>query len=462
MKLFGFELTRSRKSANYNLTPYGGGWFPIIREPFRGAWQRNQEIVDPSVNILSFHAVYACVSLIAADIAKLSINLEGKDGNGIWSSIANPAFSPVLRKPNDYQNAVQFIQQWVMSKLLNGNAYVLKERDNRGIVTRLYVLDPFRIRPAVGPDGSVYYNIGADPLSGVTQDLEGIPADEVIHDVMSPLFHPLCGVSPITACALAASQGLNIQRNSDRFFRNGAQPSGIITAPAQISQDVATRIKTHWEQNYSGDNVGRVAVLGDGLAYQSISVNAVDAQLIEQLKWSAETVCSVFHVPTYMVTAAELPRGITNVESLAQLYLDQCLQIHIKSIEVALDVGLGLVADGPQAMRVRFDLDDLLRMDTATKVEAVTNAIKGGLMKPNEGRAKFDLPPVTGGDEVYLQQQNYSLAALAKRDAKADPFATGSGAAPASAPAPADNPPPADEAQTAREAEIELRMYAYG
>jgi len=44
-------------------------------------------------------------------------------------------------------------------------------------------------------------------------------------------------------------------------------------------------------------------------------------------------------------------------------------------------------------------------------------------MAPNEGRAKLDLKPKTGGDSPYLQQQNYSLAALAKRDAQADPFA---------------------------------------
>jgi phage portal protein BeeE len=55
-------------------------------------------------------------------------------------------------------------------------------------------------------------------------------------------------------------------------------------------------------------------------------------------------------------------------------------------------------------------------------------------MAPNEGRAKFDLKPVKGGDSPYLQQQNYSLEALAKRDAQADPFAPAT--PPATKPAP--------------------------
>ncbi len=43
-------------------------------------------------------------------------------------------------------------------------------------------------------------------------------------------------------------------------------------------------------------------------------------------------------------------------------------------------------------------------------------------MTPNEGRKEFDLKPVKGGDTVYLQQQNFSVEALAKRDASDNPF----------------------------------------
>jgi phage portal protein BeeE len=86
-----------------------------------------------------------------------------------------------------------------------------------------------------------------------------------------------------------------------------------------------------------------------------------------------------------------------------------------------------------------MDLDDLIRMDTATKVKAAADAIKGGGMAPNEARARYlDLGPVPGGAMPYLQQQNYSLEALAKRDAGADPFGT---AAP-----PEPDPPPEDDA----------------
>jgi hypothetical protein len=43
-------------------------------------------------------------------------------------------------------------------------------------------------------------------------------------------------------------------------------------------------------------------------------------------------------------------------------------------------------------------------------------------MSPDEGRAKIGYGPVPGGKYPYMQQQNFSLEALAKRDAQEDPF----------------------------------------
>ena len=61
-------------------------------------------------------------------------------------------------------------------------------------------------------------------------------------------------------------------------------------------------------------------------------------------------------------------------------------------------------------------------MDSATQMDYLTKGTGGGIISPNEARAEIGLPPVIGGDSPLMQQQNYSLSALAKRDAKDDPF----------------------------------------
>jgi HK97 family phage portal protein len=256
------------------------GWFPLIREPFTGAWQRNREINNNTV--MAYNAVYSCVTLIASDISKMCLRLvEQNKTTGIWEEADAPAFSPVLRKPNRYQTRIKFIENWVVSKLTRGNTVALKQRDNRGVVVAMYILDWGRVKPLVAPDGAVYYELSRDDLAGVGEQVV-VPASEIIHDTMCPLFHPLCGVSPLIACGLAAMQGLSIQANATRFFENGAMPGGVLSAPGTIDDITAGRLKEHWEQNYTGSNAGRVAVLGDGLKYEKMAMTAVESQMIEQ------------------------------------------------------------------------------------------------------------------------------------------------------------------------------------
>jgi phage portal protein BeeE len=82
-------------------------------------------------------------------------------------------------------------------------------------------------------------------------------------------------------------------------------------------------------------------------------------------------------------------------------------------------------------------------MDSITQMQVLKEGVSAGVLSPNEARAKVDRKPVEGGGSPYLQQQNYSLEALAKRDAQEDPFGT---AAPAE-PANDDEPTEAELAQ---------------
>lgn len=392
------------------------GWWPWIREPFTGAWQKNEEWkID---DVTAYHAVYACVTLISSDVAKLPISVMRQDDNGIWLPTTTKDRSPrvlsvrkLLKKFNSYQNHIQFKQWWATSKLLRGNTYVLKYRNSTGEVERLYILNPDLVTVLVSPDGSVFYQLNNDNLAGLDEPTITVPASEIIHDRMNCLFHPLVGVSPLYACGLAAHQGLKIQNDSTRFYANGARPGGILTAPGAISDETAARLKAHWDANYTGQNTGKVAVLGDDLKYQSLRMTSADAQTIEQLKWTAEVVCSAFHVPAYKVGVGPIPPN-NNIEALTTEYYSQCLQIHIEEMELCLDEGLAL----PEGYGIELNLDGLFRMDSANMVKTLVEGVKGGLFKPNEARKRMNLSPIEGGDTIYLQQQYFSLEALNSRD----------------------------------------------
>ncbi len=412
MKIGPFELSLRRKS-----TPLGDGithlpgpnsWIPLIRESFAGAWQRG--IVVPVEDAMAHPTYWACVTLIAGDIAKIRPMLvETKGGISVEVDRTSP-YAAVLERPNHYQNRIQFFTYWMLSKLMRGNTYALKQRDRRGVVTALYLLDPLRVRPLVSPTGQVYYACQQDILSDITEASIVIPAREIIHDVGFAPFHPLCGYSPVYACGQAALQALTINRNATRLFNDGFQVGAILSAPGPISETSSKRLEQYWQENYGGPaNAGKIAVVGDGMKFEKPSLmSAVDAQVIDQLKWNDEKICAVHHVPPYKVAVGPLP-SYNNVEALGQQYYGDCLQLHFESIELCLTEGLEQQSAGYET---EFEVAQLDRMDSVQRMEVATKGVIGGVFKPNEARAKFNLPPVKGGDRVYLQQQNWPLELL--------------------------------------------------
>lgn len=434
MRIFGLEIKRAKAAAAPFAStgrwddvsgPWGrfGGWLP-------GWFQRDEH---PSLDtVLGHTTVFACVTLIAGDIAKLRWRIMEQDRSGIWSETDQYVFDDVLDAPNGYQTGLQFRQTWALSLLLAGNAYILIQRDEHRVVKQLFPLDPQRVEPLVTPEGGVVYRLQSDNLSGLQEPSVIVPASEIIHDRMNCLFHPLIGLSPIFAAGFAASQGLSIQRNSRAFFANGCSPGGILTAPGDISDDLAALMKQRWEANYTGDKAGRVAVLGNGLSFEPLRMTSVDAQLIEQQRWTDAVICSAFHVPAFMVGVGTEP-SFANAETRTQHYYSQCLQAIIEGMEAAMDRGLGLALMKIRGKRLRteLDLDGLLRMDTATMVTSLKTAVDGAIMTPNEARLRMNLKPLAGGDTVYMQQQNYSLQALDARDRAGPAPSSGGGSAPA-------------------------------
>lgn len=406
MKLFGLEFTAKRITQQPLNSPRA--WSTLIaHEPYTGAWQRNDELYGDDVR--KFFAIYACITLISDDIAKMSPMVMRKDSKGIWEDVQNSPYLKVLKHPNNYQNTIQFRKWWLTSKLSTGNAYILKERDGSGNVIALHVLNPMRVEPLVTDFGDVYYRLNCDNLAKIEDNEIVVPSSEIVHDRYSPQYHPLVGVSPIWAAALAGALGLDIQSQAKKFFAGGSRIQGIITAPGAISKDMAERLEQGFAEKYMGPNAShRIAIMSDGLKFDPMQMTAVDAQTIEQLRLTAEIVCACFKVPTWKIGFGSQPAG--KVEELNQMYYSDCIQVLVEEMEYCLDQCFS-VRDGES---IELNTEDLLRMDTGSMFAALGTGVDKAIMTPNEARKRVNLKPLVGGDTVYMQQQDYPLAQVAQ------------------------------------------------
>ena len=437
--VFSAFSNAAQKRAPESLNTVSGwreGWRRIL-EPFTGAWQQNAE--EKRGDLLTYPTLYACEYRISSDIGKLPFRLRQRTASGVWKDVTNSAYDPVLRKPNNFQTAGQFREYWILSKLNQGNTYLLKRRDARGVVTDLYVLDPCRVLPMVSDAGEVYYQLYTDPLNTLPEGYPAsrliVPASEIIHDRCMTLHHPLIGVPPLAAAHWPALKNMKIMRSATEFFANNAQPGGLLTAPAGMSDKDAEDVKAYWNTNFTGSNSGRVAIIGADMKFTPFAMKSIDSQMVEQMRYSDEQICQPFGIPPFMVGIGTIPSGL-GVDGVYQLYYQNALQTHIEHMEALLDDGLKVAAP----LGIELDLEPLLRMDEAKRAEVESKLVSGKIKLPDESRVRFNLEPTPGGGTLWGQQQDYPLGMLVNR---ADWDPNMQPPAPPAPPAPAPEVPPA-------------------
>lgn len=419
------------RAKQYGLVPsppdfgLGGNALPplshgYVHEPFSGAWQMNKECWGP---FGLFSAVYACIMTISGDVGKLPPKIRKRLPDGSKVDYDNHPAARVLWYPNRYQTRVDFWGQFMACALYTGNAYVLLVRDDRNVISELHLLDPRRVRVLMGEDGSVFYQIDNAPLADV-YGTNTFPARMIMHHRLLALTHPLVGLSPLYAAGVSAMTGQTIQQNSHAFFSNMSRASGVLTAPGKLSPETLSRLKTDWDQNFKGQQMGRTAVLDQGMKWEPLTISAADAQLLEQLKWTVQDVASCYRVPLYKITDAS-KLSFKNAEQQARDYLAQTLQYHLESIEARIDATFDLA----DSIYCEFDLSQLLRTEIDTRMSAYQTGIQSGVLTINEARRMEELPPVEGGDQPLVQSQYVPLSQAGKSPAL---------------PAPANDPPPTD------------------
>ena len=353
-------------------------------------------------------AVETCVSAISQTIAALPIGHFKITDEGGHELVKRSKVQKVLRKPNDYQTRTDFILNLLRGELLEGNGYALAMRDRDFGVESLHLCSPTATNPLIAEDGSVFYGL---QMSAVMQSLSGtqtliVPQRDMLHIRMQTPRHPLIGESPLLAAQMAVETSEAIQEHLSGFFNNMSRPSGFLKVPGTLKADTSEKLRVEWQSAFRGSDAGKVAVLQGGLDWVPLTMNAVDAAIIDTYKMTVADVARVYRVP--LSIAGETGAAtFSTTEALIRFWVNTGLGFIIEHLELALDALFQL----PEDEFVAFDLDYRLRAAFPARIEALTKGILGGLFSPNEARGKEGLKRVAFGDEPRLQAQVVPLSA---------------------------------------------------
>lgn len=382
------------------------GSSPKVRDPQNAANAGSSagvRVTDGDAMKLS--AFWACVRLIASTIGSLPFPVYSVDSTGVRKVARDSALYKVLHEsPNADQTPADYWEFVAISLLLRGDHFARKIRDG----SRLIALDP--VNPAIVnvrrlPNGSVGYS-WTD--GGERFDL----TDEDVFHVRGFGGGPLRGLSTVAYARESLGLAIAADQAAGSLFRKGVNPSGILSTEAPLDKAQQAEAEELLTRKYSSAlNNGTPMVLGHGLKWHSVTMNADDAQLLESRGWSVEEICRWFGVPPFMIGHNEKTTSWgTGIEQMLLGFQKFTLNPYLRRIEQAVRKQLLTPAERSRGMFAEFNLEGLLRADSQGRAKFYDSALRNKWMVINEVRGKENLPPVPWGDEPMVQQQDMPLS----------------------------------------------------
>ena len=373
------------------------GWYP---DSMRG--DAGEVVTDDSA--MSLSAVWACVNLLAGTIASLPLMVYRTDAQGRRTVARGHALYRVLHdSPNYDQTAVDFWEFANASIELWGNAYARVER-SVGQVSGLYPVAPALMSVRRLANGDLEYRWTENGRSFVETDAS------MLH-IRGFGGNPLGGMSTLHFGRNAFSLARAVDRSAGGMFKNGLRPSGVLTFEKWLSPEQRTLTKNELTEQFLGAaNSGRPLVLEGGTKWEQLTISPEDAQMLESRGFSVEEICRIFGVPPFMVGHTQKVTSFgSGLEQQVLGFQKFTLRRRLKRIEQALEKQLLRPEDRAAGITIEFNLEGLLRGDSAARASFYQSGLTNGWMTINEVRALENMPPVDGGDVPRMQMQNVPI-----------------------------------------------------
>lgn len=359
--------------------------------------------------IVGLSATWACVNLIAGTIGSLPLMVYRTDSKGVRTVAKDhPLYFVLHDSPNFDQTAVDFWEFMAAGIELQGNSYALMERRTSGELNALHPLRSDLVKVRRNDGGDLEY-------AWTENGRRNLKLGKDILHIRGPFGDALSGASTLSMCGAVFDDALSAETAAGAMFRNGVNPSGILSTPAEVklTKDQRNEMEDHLAKKYMGSiRQGRPMLLDGGLSWSQLTINPSDAQMLESRKFSGEQICRIFGVPPAMVGFGDKSSNWgTGKEEDVLGFQKFTLRKRLKRIEQAVLKQLVPLAERrAQGITIEFNFEGLLRGDTASRYNAYEKAIRMGLATRNECRALENLPPIEGGDVVTVQMQDVPLA----------------------------------------------------
>lgn len=366
---------------------------------------------------MKISTVNRCVEVLSNSMAVLPVYIMNE---GSKERLSGHRLGPLLwGRANEAMTTFDYQKLMMCNQLLRGNGYAWIWRDGgSGHPRELIPLPPDYVRPAIGPEGRLWY-LFTHPVSGETTALR--PEDVLHYKAYSE--DGLEGISVLKRASLTLSTARAAAQYENSTWQAGGQPSGILTTEADLGDtverelpdgtverfDPKEQLRQAWENVHRGPgNAFRVAVLDLGLKYQPISMTNTDAQFVESSEIRVADVCRFFGVPLHLAFAGK--QSYQSNEQNGIEFVNYTLLAYETQWGQEDSHKLLLPSERAKGQRIKRELKVFLKGDTAAQAAWYRGMREVGAMNADEIRALEDMGSIPGGQSYYASWNYGPLA----------------------------------------------------
>ncbi len=352
-------------------------------------------------------AVYACVRILAEAVASLPIHVYERTETGKEKKVDHPLYFLLHDEPNPEMSSFVFRETLMTHLLIWGNAYVQIIRDRSGQVISLYPLLPDKMSVHRDESGKLYYKYKRQSEENPNFKEKGdaiLRAEDVLH-VPGLGFDGLIGYSPIALAKNAIGMTLATENYGASFFKNGANPGGVLEHPGILKDP--KRVRDSWNAVYNGvTNAHKVAVLEEGMKYTQVGIPPEEAQFLQTRKFQINEIARLYRIPPHMVGDLE-KSSFSNIEQQSLEFVKYTLDPWVVRFEQSFKRALFLPEE-KKTHFIKFNVDGLLRGDYQSRMNGYAVGRQNGWLSTNDIRELEDLNLLSDeeGGNLYLINGN--------------------------------------------------------
>ena len=351
--------------------------------------------------------IFGVISRLANTVSSLPIHEyknykeANTDVSDLLSSEANPSMS-----------AFQLINQMEVSRNTEGNAYAWIERDNNGTPIHLWPIDPVTVIVKRNvDDNSIWYEVNSDEYHFLVFNTEIIHVKHI-----SPLTGVL-GISPLDVLR----NPMKLQKAIEDFSLTEMKKKDnyIIKYDRSISQEKLQALLKSFRDMVN--NHGGAIVQERGFDIERYESTFQPGDLSSANSVTRSRVATAFNVPlSFLNESLETRTGKSNEQVMTQFVQMTLLPI-VKQYESEFNRKLLTRSERARGFYFKFNVNGLLRGDTAARTNFYQMMIRNGIASSNDLRKLEELPPSDNknADQLWITGDLYPLDSdVAERNGK--------------------------------------------